>query len=108
MGFIHFMVECAWEIILIFVAFAVFGYIMKNGFSAVREILSTITAMLKAFGKWIRELCTDYTKKKPADQLDKETITTAYNEYLKRCRAKCMTFEDFAEKMRNGDTFTID
>lgn len=107
MGFINFMVSFAWEIILIFVAFAFFGYIMKNGFSAVKKILSTLTALLEAFGKWIREKCSEYLRKEPANQLDRETAVAAYNEYLKKCRAQCMTFEDFTKKMANGD-FTID
>ena len=79
MGFINFMVSFAWEIILIFVAFAFFGYIMKNGFSAVKKILSTLTALLEAFGKWIREKCQDYLKGESAKQeMDRDTAVAAY------------------------------
>jgi hypothetical protein len=109
MGFINFMVGFAWEIILIFVAFALFGCLTKNGFGVIKEILNTIVSMMRALGKWVREKCQDYLDNKElAKQLDKETAATAYNEYLKSCRAKCMTFEEFAEKMRKGDRFTID
>lgn len=108
MGFIHFMVGCAWELILIFVAFAIFGYITKNGFGAVREILSTITTVLKTFGHWVRKKCLEYLKRESADETDKQSAVNAYNEYLKKCRAQCMTFEEFASKMKDRDTFTID
>lgn len=109
MGFIHFMVGCAWELILIFIAFAIFGYITKNGFGAVREILSTITTLLKTFGHWVRKKCLEYLKKEEsADRTDKQSAVAAYNEYLKKCRAQCMTFEEFSRKMGDGDTFTLD
>lgn len=111
MGFIHFMVNFAWEILLICVAFALFGYITKNGFGTIREIASTIATMIRTFGHWIRKRCLDYLKKEESAESqpkDKQAAITAYNEYLQKRRAECMSFEEFYEKLKNGDPLTLD
>lgn len=110
MDFMLFMLNVAWKTLMVVIGWMVFRYVLKNGSGTVREILEALSAMLKAFGHWVKKMCLGYLNKESANQtkVDKEAVTAAYNEYLRKRRAECMTFEEFCKKMENGDSSILD
>lgn len=62
-GMINFALSVAWKVLILMVGWYVFRYAVHNGKGTVRDILDTLTAIAKAIGHWIRQLCFGYLKK---------------------------------------------
>ena len=108
--FMIMLLNLSWKALCVVAGWLIIKYILRNGTGTVKEILDTIFIGIRAMARAIRMKLYNYLKKEEASTkpVDKQAATAAYNEYLKKCRAECMTFEEFTSKMANGDTFTID
>ena len=60
---INFALNVAWKVLIVMAGWYIFRYVVRNGKGTMRDILDTITAVMKAVGHWIRERCFSYLKK---------------------------------------------
>ena len=63
MDVILFMLNLAWKVLALCLGWMLFKYVIKNGSGTFRELLDTITIMLRTFGHWIRKTCLNYLKR---------------------------------------------
>lgn len=64
----------AWKILAICMGFMLFKYVLKNGSGTFKEVLDTISAVLRTCGHWLRKHCLNYLKKESAEAEAKTEI----------------------------------